>query len=607
MDISTSLNLEDVTKRLLSIKRNYELPNAELTLPLVGEFSSGKTTLINALTDSKKLETATTPTTAALYRIHFGSDNFSASVWDENGEHKEILDEEGLSNGALKDASWVDVYDTSTKLPSSIVLIDTPGLSSPIPRHRETLTKVLPIADGVLLVSDVNQQLTRSLSDFIQMTELIKCPIFLVLTKSDTKSSEDIDAVRKYIKENNLSQIKRVIAVSAKNNHLDELYNLFHEIEKEKSSILSQVNNHRLNTIASQLITYIDGLLKATTSDNGIDEAIKNQNKELRKLYNNIDKLIDSTVDSLKDLEKTTYREFEDKISVRLEEIVSTRNKNIDSEIYSTINIIADLFFDNYIREVDNVLCSIARKRLNTDDEISLRSLQDLDLSNIDAPNMTYDLELNTVGHENDKQIAQFVDVALTFAGMVYSKANVAAKAIGKKGSQEVIKKGVKKSTFSHINKKLLREAAEKTLKIKTVGSLSQANESKESENNEKDNNSLDNIFKSAIEFIKPGGGLLEDIVGGATDVMIAKPMRKRLIRNYIDYYIAPQFKSELYNIRKQLTSLIGDALHIEATETINQRTSSLEQLQNERKEKHDAYESTIKQWKNYKNELITL
>lgn len=359
MDISTSLNLEDVTKRLLSIKRNYELPNAELTLPLVGEFSSGKTTLINALTDSKKLETATTPTTAALYRIHFGSDKFSASVWDENGEHKEILDEEGLSNGALKDASWVDVYDTSTKLPSSIVLIDTPGLSSPIPRHRETLTKVLPIADGVLLVSDVNQQLTRSLSDFIQMTELIKCPIFLVLTKSDTKSSEDIDAVRKYIKENNFSQIKRVIVLSAKNDDLGELYSLFKEIEKEKNAILKHVNEQRVKTIANQLISYIDELLKVSSSDKELDNAIRYQEIELDKLNHNIKSLIDSTVEHIREIEKHISRKFEDLTSEKLERIIVSKSGNYDSDATSTINSTAILLYNNYKNDIRETLIAI--------------------------------------------------------------------------------------------------------------------------------------------------------------------------------------------------------------------------------------------------------
>lgn len=609
LEISTSLNLEDVKQRLLSIKRNYELPYAKLTLPLVGEFSSGKTTLINALTDSKKLETATTPTTAALYRIHFGSEKFSAKVWDENGEQKEILDEEGLSNEALKDASWVDVYDTSTKLPSSIVLIDTPGLSSPIPRHRETLMKILPEADGVLLVSDINQQLTRSLSNFIETSELIKCPIFLVLTKSDTKSSEDIDSVKKYIKENNLSQIKRVIAVSAKNNDLDELYNLFDEIEKEKSAILKQVNEHRVKTIAKQLISYIDELLKASNSDEGFEDAIKKQKNELRKLERNINKLIDSTIDSLKDIEKTTYRDFEDRIFERLDEIVSTRSKNIDYEVYSTINIIADLFFDNYISEVDDVLCSIARKRLNTDDEISLRSLQDLDLSNIDAPNMTYDLELNTVGHENDKRIAQFLDLALTFGGMVYSKANTAAKVITKKGSKEIVKKGANKGVRTYLNKKTLIEAAEETIKIKTLGELGQATNSKQSESKEDDQNNggLDKIIKKTVEFIKPGGGILEDIVGGATDVVIAKPKRKRLIRNYIDDVLAPKFKQDLIRIRKELTSLIGEALYIEAKGTINQKTSMLEKLQQDSKEERESFENEMRLLQEYKKELITL
>ena len=66
IEIANTINAKDIESDLLHIKERSLQPNAELIFPLVGEFSSGKTTLINALTDSKKLETATKPTTATI-------------------------------------------------------------------------------------------------------------------------------------------------------------------------------------------------------------------------------------------------------------------------------------------------------------------------------------------------------------------------------------------------------------------------------------------------------------------------------------------------------------------------------------------------------------
>lgn len=75
IEISEYLGLDNITAELNSIELRSKQENANLVLPLVGEFSSGKTTLINSLTDSKKLETATKPTTATIYEVHFGSDS----------------------------------------------------------------------------------------------------------------------------------------------------------------------------------------------------------------------------------------------------------------------------------------------------------------------------------------------------------------------------------------------------------------------------------------------------------------------------------------------------------------------------------------------------
>lgn len=79
-EIANYLGFNGVVKELNLIKSRSLQKNASLIIPLVGEFSSGKTTLINALTDSKKLETATKPTTATIYEVYFGCEKCSAEV-----------------------------------------------------------------------------------------------------------------------------------------------------------------------------------------------------------------------------------------------------------------------------------------------------------------------------------------------------------------------------------------------------------------------------------------------------------------------------------------------------------------------------------------------
>lgn len=138
-EIAEYLGLGNIVSELEAIDLRSKQENANLILPLVGEFSSGKTTLINALTDSKKLETATKPTTATIYEVHFGCDSCHAQVVAENGAIQDVDDIAKLKNEVLADATVVTVFDTSNRVPSTTILVDTPGLSSPDPKHKQTL------------------------------------------------------------------------------------------------------------------------------------------------------------------------------------------------------------------------------------------------------------------------------------------------------------------------------------------------------------------------------------------------------------------------------------------------------------------------------------
>lgn len=92
-DIAEYVRMDDMASLIDEISVRSQQANCDLILPLVGEFSSGKTTLINALTDSKKLETATKPTTATIYRIHLDVTNLMLMYWirTENGLNILIL------------------------------------------------------------------------------------------------------------------------------------------------------------------------------------------------------------------------------------------------------------------------------------------------------------------------------------------------------------------------------------------------------------------------------------------------------------------------------------------------------------------------------------
>ena len=594
--IARFLDLKNIETELAQIKEKSN-DSAELILPLVGEFSAGKTTLINALTDCKKLETATQPTTATIYEIHFGCDQSYAIVLTSNGERKKVDDIASLKNETLGDAVVVNIFDTSKKVSASTILVDTPGLSSPNPLHRQTLVDFLPQADVILLVTDVNQQITRSLTDFIKTMKLAKRPIFLVITKCDTKSESELEAVKKYISENCELSVEQVACVSASTDNLNELYNLLDKIQKDKTAILKEVNKHRIQTISNTLVQRIDELLKASSSDKDLDNAIRQQEYELNKLNRNIDKLVESATDDINEQGRKISRKFEDIVSGKLETLIAGKSNNFDGEAISAINNTSSLLLNEFKDEIQEILTQKARDRKGTEESISLHSLEEMDISNLSISNISYNLDLNSLGHQYDSIISTGVKV-VGVAAAVAGAAVYAAPLIGEVGAAASI------STAANIAD-TATDVGSIVSNRKTVGRIERAMNLAERAGVQY--NKIDNFNQQAGQRVGCSKGIVESLVGFVTDKTMGKPQRRRAIHNYMDETLSPQFKQEMQRLSKQLSNSIRNALQQEAKTMIEQKTASLEKLKVEKQEKKVQYEQRISQLRDYKNQILTL
>ena len=612
--IAQSLGFNDLMAELNALAQRQEQENCPLILPLVGEFSSGKTTLINALTDSKKLETATKPTTATIYQIHFGSESCHATVYYEDGKHIEVEDIAELKNDAINDAAIVDVYDTSNKVPSTTILVDTPGLSSPDPRHKQTLVDFLPQADAILLVSDINQQITRSITDFIKTMSLAKRQIFLVLTKSDTKSASDLIAAKEYISKNTEIPLAQVACVSAIKNDMSELYDLFDSIQKSKGDILQKVNEQRLSNIAKEMLGRIDRLMSASSSDKETDEAIHEQQHSLDKLNRNIDRLISDLRSDINDIETSISREFEDKVFDSLDTIVAGNSNDFDSEAISTINSLSSLLFSDYKVQVQRRLREKAESRSQSDDAVNLRSISELDMSSYAINGLSYNLNLNTIGHERDGAIANGLKVAAAVAAVATAGCALAGAAGGVAtagaatgaASSAGVTAGAAASSASALGAAdlvldagTILYARSKLSKMERMAKFAgQASERLTKIND------ADQKFGEQMGASK---GMVESLVGFVTENMCSKPQRRRAIINYIDGTLAPQFKSELSQISNALTQAISDILHQEASTSAEQMVSALNELKSARTAKEAEFKERMAKLKDYKRELSIL
>lgn len=610
-EVAQELGQQNILNSLNAIQERASQQNANLLIPLVGEFSSGKTTLLNALTDSKKLETATKPTTATIYEIHFGCNKCEANVVLSDGQVAHFDDLGELKNDQLSDAQIVTVFDTSTKVPSSTILVDTPGLSSSVVKHRQVLVDFLPSADAILLVVDINQQVTRSLTDFIDMIKLSKRPVYIVLTKSDTKSVSEIEAAKQYIADNCKLPVQQVVVVSAAKDNISELYALLETIQKSKNEILAKVDGQRIKDLAQILVNRVDEMLTASSSDENLDMEIRRQQLDLDKIKRNINRLIDSMASDISEDGSKISRRFEDSMYEKLGALVAGGSANMDNDALSVINNTASLLLSEYKNNIMGILKSKVQSAQGSESEIPVESLMSIDLSEIQISGLNYNLDLNSMGHEYDGMIKTGVIAVAAVAAVAAAVATAgAAGAAGAAGTAGAAGAAGTAGAASAAGTVATTVAASKAVDIvdtaTDVGSIIYTRKMMKriAKTEEFAGKAVDKYNKIEKADEK---GILSSMVGFATERLLSKPQRVRAVRNYVDGTLAPEFKSQMENLSQSVVNMVRGGLQNDASEMIAQKTAMLNELKEQCSEHKAEFARRKETLKQYKEKLSTI
>ncbi len=237
-----------------------------------------------------------------------------------------------------------------------------------------------------------------------------------------------------------------------------------------------------------------------------------------------------------------------------------------------------------YKEAVKESLYSIARSRRGSDTAVSLRCLEDVDVSSLSIHGTSYNLNLNELGHEYDTLIAgAAIAVAVVGAGVAGGYAAGAAGAFDCiDTATDVIFDGGS----------MINQAGTEITALKQNDS--------ENANGQKEADSVEATQQNGN---KPMG-FLTGLVGLVTDSTMGKPQRRRAIHNYMDGTLVPNFKTEIKGLSKYLVSTISKVLHDEASQTIDEMTDALEQLRTQLSEQQSEYQNRINELKNIKTEL---
>lgn len=171
----------------------------EIRIPLIGAFSCGKSSLLNALLGESLLATAVTPETAVPAELRFGPERRFAGCLPDG--RRLPLNEADLRENRLAPllpAGWVEAQLPSPALAArrQLVLVDLPGWDSGVAAHERVIDDYAgrSLAYGVV-VGVEEGALRDSLRRALLELAITQMPVVLIVSKADKRPPEDVQAV----------------------------------------------------------------------------------------------------------------------------------------------------------------------------------------------------------------------------------------------------------------------------------------------------------------------------------------------------------------------------------------------------------------------------
>jgi Dynamin family len=176
-------------------------------LAVVGQFSRGKTTLMNALLGGAYLPMGALPVTSVITTVRYGSQPRAMVRRRPSSLRVEVAlaDVAEFISGSSAERAGLRVATVEVEVPAEILrlgfeLVDTPGVGSAIEINTATTWQFLPQADAVIFVTGFDSPLTGTEVRFLADAARHAGKLFLVLNKRDLVSGPDAVAVTEFVR-----------------------------------------------------------------------------------------------------------------------------------------------------------------------------------------------------------------------------------------------------------------------------------------------------------------------------------------------------------------------------------------------------------------------
>lgn len=304
------MNWQKAKKLSLRISQNHNfqkmynkisqlnLENINISIAFLGEFNSGKTTLVNSLMRTNILPAFEEPTTAVITKIISGKHNKFYKIPIDDISNKIEIDPYELGDEITNTAENYHIVielDDNEFINKNIEIIDTPGVSSIEKMHDDITYGYLPKVDvGFLCIDIEHGGISKSLLDFLSyFPKKLLNKLYFVITKKDLKNEKTINKVLNNTEEElskiiNNPKILSTAAIKAENSTGDQIKPskesgiekieniIFQEVLPKKKQFQKIHLKEKLSSYIKDLIRLLeDSKQSLTWTDNRLNKKIK--------------------------------------------------------------------------------------------------------------------------------------------------------------------------------------------------------------------------------------------------------------------------------------------------------------------------------------------
>ena len=252
------------------------LRKGEFSIVVVGEFSAGKSTFLNALMGERLLPSFTKETTATVNFLKhkdnacggeigtvYYSDGRERTIHNTDGKElfdivKQYASTEGKEMGinVAEEIAHFDLFLDSKFLEDGVMLVDSPGLNGIADKHREITERQIERSSACIFMFRADQPGSKSDFEFLrELKDNVKTIIFVLNKIDEIKETEGetVESVINQIKANYKSQfpndttMPEIMGISAykalvarSKQRLDYPLGVFDHTPEQKKELLEQ-------------------------------------------------------------------------------------------------------------------------------------------------------------------------------------------------------------------------------------------------------------------------------------------------------------------------------------------------------------------------------